>query len=165
MTEEVWNAINDSEMLLVGIGGQLNKTGERAAAVDEAYKTLAKLLSGKNYFVLSYNTDEKLLDGTIYRGLAAAPAIKGQEKQWAAYQNWLGCSLGHSLTILELGEGFAAPQQLRWPFERIIILNTRARLVRVNEKFCQIPAELSGRGFPVKEDCFEFLREVEKRLS
>ena len=107
MTQEVWNKIINSEMLLIGIGTQLSVKEDNEKQIDEVYDTLAKLAKGRNCFVITSNTDQKLLDGRISKFLTAAPKVEGQEKQWEAYMNWLSCSLTHELTILELGEGFA----------------------------------------------------------
>ena len=49
---------------------------------------LAKLAKGRNCFVITSNTDQKLLDGRISKFLTAAPKVEGQEKQWEAYMNW-----------------------------------------------------------------------------
>ena len=117
MTQEVWNKIINSEMLLIGIGTQLSVKEDNEKQIDEVYDTLAKLAKGRNCFVITSNTDQKLLDGRISKFLTAAPKVEGQEKQWEAYMNWLSCSLTHELTILELGEGFADPMVMRWPFD------------------------------------------------
>ena len=112
MTQEVWNKIINSEMLLIGIGTQLSVKEDNEKQIDEVYDTLAKLAKGRNCFVITSNTDQKLLDGRISKFLTAAPKVEGQEKQWEAYMNWLSCSLTHELTILELGEGFADPMPI-----------------------------------------------------
>ena len=119
MTQEVWNKIINSEMLLIGIGTQLSVKEDNEKQIDEVYDTLAKLAKGRNCFVITSNTDQKLLDGRISKFLTAAPKVEGQEKQWEAYMNWLSCSLTHELTILELGEGFADPMVLL--FETIFV--------------------------------------------
>ena len=150
MTQEVWNKIINSEMLLIGIGTQLSVKEDNEKQIDEAYDTLAKLAKGRNCFVITSNTDQKLLDGRISKFLTAAPKVEGQEKQWEAYMNWLSCSLTHELTILELGEGFADPLVL---------------LMRVHPMLYQVPADLNGRGIGVKEDCIQFVKEIAEQLS
>ena len=150
MTQEVWNKIINSEMLLIGIGTQLSVKEDNEKQIDEVYDTLAKLAKGRNCFVITSNTDQKLLDGRISKFLTAAPKVEGQEKQWEAYMNWLSCSLTHELTILELGEGFADP---------------KATLIRVHPMLYQVPADLNGRGIGVKENCIQFVKEIAEQLS
>ena len=82
--------------------------------------------------------------------------MEGQEKQWEAYMNWLSCSLTHELTILELGEGFADPMVMRWPFEKVLSMHPM---------LYQVPADLNGRGIGVKENCIQFVKEIAEQLS
>ena len=49
------------------------------------------------------------------------------------YLSWQAGTVNRTLTILELGEGFASPTVMRWPFEKIIFFNRKALLYRVNE--------------------------------
>ena len=91
--------------------------------------------------------------------------MEGQEKQWEAYMNWLSCSLTHELTILELGEGFADPMVMRWPFEKVLSMHQKATLIRVHPMLYQVPADLNGRGIGVKEDCIQFIKEIAEQLS
>lgn len=133
--------------------------------IDEVYDTLAKLAKGRNCFVITSNTDQKLLDGRISKFLTAAPKVEGQEKQWEAYMNWLSCSLTHELTILELGEGFADPMVMRWPFEKVLSMHQKATLIRVHPMLYQVPADLNGRGIGVKENCIQFVKEIAEQLS
>ena len=148
MTQEVWNKIINSEMLLIGIGTQLSVKEDNEKQIDEVYDTLAKLAKGRNCFVITSNTDQKLLDGRISKFLTAAPKVEGQEKQWEAYMNWLSCSLTHELTILELGEGFADPMVMRWPFEKVLSMHQKATLIRVHRirlKETHLPDELQPK--------------------
>lgn len=165
MTQEVWNKIINSEMLLIGIGTQLSVKEDNEKQIDEVYDTLAKLAKGRNCFVITSNTDQKLLDGRISKFLTAAPKVEGQEKQWEAYMNWLSCSLTHELTILELGEGFADPMVMRWPFEKVLYMHQKATLIRVHPMLYQVPADLNGRGIGVKENCIQFVKEIAEQLS
>ena len=71
MTQEVWNKIINSEMLLIGIGTQLSVKEDNEKQIDEVYDTLAKLAKGRNCFVITSNTDQKLLDGRISKFLTA----------------------------------------------------------------------------------------------
>lgn len=165
MTQEIWDRIQNSEMLLIGIGTQLGVKEGNEGEIDAAYDVIAALSKGRNCFVITSNTDGKLLDGRVSKFLSAAPKLEGQEKQWEAYMNWLSCSLTHELTILELGEGFADPMVMRWPFEKILSMHQKAVLIRVHPTLYQIPAEIGERGIGIQEGCTAFIQEIRDRLQ
>ncbi len=156
--------ILNAEMLLVGIGGELSIPSCKKEQLDEAYAILEKLLKGRNYFVLTSNKDGRIHDTNIIPMLIAAPYEENQE-QWTSYMNWISCTLGHSLVMLELGEGFEHPQIMRWPFEKMAVINQKAKLIRVGEKFPQIPKEVGERAVSVKMNCVEFLRGLADTLN
>lgn len=160
--ERIQKLLSEAEMILIGIGSALEKDEKNAEAVDEVYQTIASYVKGKTYFVLTGNTDGKLLDGTIFSMLTAAPNLEGQEKAWQSYLNWLTCTLTHKLVILELGEGFRQPQLMRWPFEQVVTYNKKAALVRVGRTFPQVPKELAEQAVSVPMDAFRFVQEFLK---
>ena len=53
MTQEVWNKIINSEMLLIGIGTQLSVKEDNEKQIDEVYDTLAKLAKERGVFVIT----------------------------------------------------------------------------------------------------------------
>lgn len=81
----------------------------------------------------------------------------GYLKQWNLYNKWLQRTLNKKLIILELGEGFKMPTLMRWPFEKIVFINEKARLYRINKDFYQVPENLHEKGFAVKSDSKDFL--------
>ena len=162
--QELWNKIKNSEMLLIGIGTQLGANEANEEEIDEVYDILSQVTKGRNCFVITSNTDKKILDGRISKFLSAAPNLEGQEKQWEAYMNWLGCSLTHELTILELGEGFKDPMVMRWPFENVLSVHQKATLIRVHPSLYQIPKEAGERAIGLKQDCIEFVRKMRENL-
>jgi hypothetical protein len=85
---------------------------------------------------------------------------EGYLMQWKSYNNWLSCTLGHKLCILELGVGFQYPQVIRWPFEKITYFNQKATLIRVHSNLPQIAEEIGTRGISVASTPFEFLDAV-----
>ena len=75
---------------------------------------------------------------------------KGYLEQWKCYNNWLTCTLGHKLCILELGVGFQYPQVIRRPFEKMTYFNQKATLIRVHSRLPQTAAELEDRAISVQ---------------
>ena len=76
---------------------------------------------------------------------------EGYLPRWKDYMKWQTGTLNRTLVILELGEGFATPTVMRWPFEKIIYFNQKSKLYRVNESFYQLPKEAQERGVSVHE--------------
>ena len=84
---------------------------------------------------------------------------EGYLPRWKDYMKWQTGTLNRSLVILELGEGFATPTVMRWPFEKIIYFNRKSRLYRINESFYQLPKEAEERGVSVHENSVRWMLE------
>lgn len=84
---------------------------------------------------------------------------EGYLPRWKDYMKWQTGTINRSLVILELGEGFATPTVMRWPFEKIIYFNRKSRLYRINESFYQLPKEADERGVSVHENSVRWMLE------
>lgn len=84
---------------------------------------------------------------------------EGYLPRWKDYMKWQTGMINRSLVILELGEGFATPTVMRWPFEKIIYFNRKSRLYRINESFYQLPKEAEERGVSVHENSVRWMLE------
>ena len=69
--------------------------------------------------------------------------------QWQIYTKWIAASLNHELLILELGVGFDFPSIIRWPFEKIALINIKAYMIRIHEKMYQITEEIRDKAISV----------------
>lgn len=81
----------------------------------------------------------------------------GYMQQWEKYTGWLQLTLNKRLVLLELGVNFDVPTVIRWPFEKIAMLNYKAWLYRVNQKLPQLPLEIKDKGTSINENSFEFI--------
>jgi hypothetical protein len=96
----------------------------------------------------------------IYNNLLAENYIEaGYLPMWEKHKRWLTGTLNKSLYILELGVSMRLPQIVRWPFERVALLNNKAFFLRVNEKLPQINAELKDKGKGIAENSVKWLIE------
>ena len=84
---------------------------------------------------------------------------EGYLPRWKDYMKWQTGTINRSLVILELGEGFATPTVMRWPFEKIIYFNRKSRLYRINESVYQLPKEAEERGVSVHENSVRWMLE------
>ncbi len=162
--ENIYEDILNAEMLLIGIGEEISEQKCKQEDLEKTYPILEKFLKGRNYFILTSNADGSIHNTKLIPMLIAAPCEENSESQWQSYMNWISCTLGHSLILLELGEGFKNPQIMRWPFERMAMVHQKSKLIRVNEKFPQIPKELGDRAVSVKMNSRAFLKELEQQL-
>jgi hypothetical protein len=62
--------------------------------------------------------------------------------------------------VLELGVGFKAPTVIRWPFEKTVSLNHKARMYRIHGKLAQLPETVKGKAAAVSENSTEFFRKL-----
>ncbi len=150
------NDIEDCDMLLIGLGS------EWKSADTGDYAALDKLLAKHNYFVVTSCDDGAIMNSTINTKRITAPFFEQDdgEAQWNLYNKWLQSTLNKKLVIVELGEGFASPNFMRWPFENITFINNKAFFYRVNEKLPNVPENITDKSCPIKENSVEFVRNL-----
>lgn len=92
---------------------------------------------------------------------AAVYVEQGYLPSWQAYTQWLTHTLNQKVVILELGVDFTMPALVRWPFERIGVLNLKAQFFRINQQWYQLSEELAetGRAYSLAEDSCKVLTE------
>ena len=150
-TKMLKQEMDKAQFILVGIGAEW-KSDKLTGVIKDAYKKLAELLDGKDYFIVTTLEDGLIFETALEQGRIAAPfagerASEGSgEERWKAYTQWLMGTLNRTLLLLELGEGFENPSVIRWPFERTACLNLKSFLYRVHKRFYQLPEGLEGRG-------------------
>ncbi len=190
--------INDYEMVLIGIGEEFDNSND----VLSSYNNLARILAGKNYFIVSLCMDDEIykselksdrivsvLGGKrfkqcidacttelydpsfeicpycgkelVYNNILAENYVEeGYLPMWEKHKKWLVGTLNKSILVLELGVSMKFPQIVRWPFERIALLNNKAHFVRVNAKLPQLNAELKDKGESIHQDSVEWLKSL-----
>jgi hypothetical protein len=159
--------IEDADMVLIGIGEVLEQTEQ----MNAFYRQLGKILKGKNYFLLTLSGNDTTDFGDIstdrivklYHTINADEAGEEDDSQWNRYTSWLSGTLNKKLCIIELDTGFHYPTVLRWPFEKVVSLNRKANLIRVNNTMPQIPQEIADKCTSVKEDSVSFICELAER--
>lgn len=85
-------------------------------------------------------------------------SIIDENKQWELYNKWLSGTLAKKLLVIELGEGFNNPNLIKWPFERIVMINEKAHFYRIHSMFYQIAPELKEKSVTYKADSYEILK-------
>lgn len=87
---------------------------------------------------------------------------KGYLDQWQTYLLWLQKTLNRKILIVELGEDFNNPMVIRWPFEKNTFINNQAKMIRINNKFPQIPEEIKDKSISISMNSLDFLNEINK---
>ena len=163
--QEIQKSAQEADLVLVGIGTEFSKKNARKEEIMEAYRKLADLLKGKNYFLLTVNTDDLIFESAIDSERIVAPC--GSDKtgnvvtnddydeswympQWEKYTKWLQGTVNKKVCVLELGVGFEYPTVIRFAFEKIVYFH---------EKFAQLTPEIKDRTTAVKENAVKLLLE------
>ena len=156
--EEFIEQMAGAERILIGIGAEWKyKDEEREAKIQAAAKKLREMVDGKDYFVITTleGKDAGRL-GFESTHMVVPFDVSLTEEAWNGYMNWLSRTLNRKLVILELGEGFMNPTVVRWPFEKTVAINNKARMYRVHKTFYQVPDEIKEKAVAVKADSVEF---------
>lgn len=164
MLEQIKEYVKDAELVLVGIGEEFTIEKEGREKVLEAYNHLADILRGKGYFIVTLLTDDLIYESRLAKERVVAPCgsdaagnvVTNDDydesiylPQWEVYTKWLQNTLNHKLCVLELGVGFHYPTVIRFPFEKIVYFNQKAKFVRVHSKFAQLTPEIRDRSLAV----------------
>lgn len=84
----------------------------------------------------------------------------GYLKQWNLYNKWLQGTLNKKLLVLEIGCAFNMMSLIRMPFEKIVLINQKAKYYRISDKFPQITAELAERMVSMEVNPIEFAQKL-----
>ena len=83
---------------------------------------------------------------------------EGYLPQWNAYTRWLSGTLNKKLLILELGVGFKTPTVIRWPFEKTVSVNNKARMYRIHGDLAQLSEGMKEKADSIAQNSVEFFR-------
>jgi hypothetical protein len=155
-----------ADMAAIGIGHEFEKISyEKAAMIMDFFNPY---LEHKNFFVITSCTDmslpwdrinpKRFVNPVLYQEEGTDEELKQNiEKQWDLYNKWLSSTLNKNLLILELGEGFRNPGIFRWPFEKVVFVNQKSMLYRINQTFPQIPENINERAVSIAQASEDFL--------
>lgn len=73
MLEEIREYVDAAELILVGIGEEFSIKQAGREQVIEAYETLAGLLKGKGYFIVTLQTDDLIYESRLAKERIVAP--------------------------------------------------------------------------------------------
>ena len=156
--------IKSADYVLFGLGKEIYSSDD-----TEIYDNLKKLFASMehvNYFIVSTDKAGTIRNCGLNERRIVCPVNENnaeeEEKQWDFYNKWLSSSLAKKLVIVELGEDFPNPNVIRWPFERIVMINQKAKMYRVHSTFYQIPKEIGDRACAFEMNGAQFIKELVK---
>jgi NAD-dependent SIR2 family protein deacetylase len=82
------------------------------------------------------------------------------EEHNTSYEDFLNENKNKKILFLELGAGFNTPGIIRYPFEELTKKLDNAFLVRINDKFANIPTELENKSIGIKDDINKVLESL-----
>ena len=156
--------IKSADYVLFGLGKEIYSSDD-----TEIYDNLKKLFASMehvNYFIVSTDKAGTIRNCGLNERRIVCPVnennAEDQEKQWDFYNKWLSSSLAKKIVIVELPEDFSNPNVIRWPFERIVMINQKAKMYRVHSTFYQIPKEIGDRACAFEMNGAQFIKELVK---
>lgn len=156
--------IKSADYVLFGLGKEIYSSDD-----TEIYDNLKKLFASMehvNYFIVSTDKAGTIRNCGLNERRIVCPVNENnaeeEEKQWDFYNKWLSSSLAKKLVIVEPGEDFSNPNVIRWPFERIVMINQKAKMYRVHSTFYQIPKEIGDRACAFEMNGAQFIKELVK---
>jgi len=144
LDDEIFKSNLDKEKIVAPLGGKRKKQCPDACEnklydVTESICPICKKeLVYNNYLAPNYIEDDYI-------------------PMWEKHKKWVSLTLNKKLLALELGVSFKFPQIIRWPFEKIVSLNNKATIIRVNETLPQLSEEVSAKGTSIKENSVEWV--------
>jgi NAD-dependent SIR2 family protein deacetylase len=82
------------------------------------------------------------------------------EEHRCAYEKFIHENKDKKVLFLEFGAGFNTPGIIRYPFESLTKNMKDAFLIRVNDKFADVPNYISEKSIGIQTDICEFLKMV-----
>lgn len=75
---------------------------------------------------------------------------EGYLEQWKKYMKWLQGTLNRELCVIESGVGVKHPSVIRWPFEKTVFYNQKAKMFRIHKMLYQVNEEVAERAYGCK---------------
>ena len=84
----------------------------------------------------------------------------GWYKHAELYQQFLDKIKGKKIVLLEIGVGYNTPAIIKYPFERMVYLNKKFNLIRINKDYPIVSNEIEKRTICFDEDTMKILKDL-----
>lgn len=94
----------------------------------------------------------------VYNNIEAAKYVeKGYLTDWERYMKWLQGTLNKKLCLLELGVSMRFPSVIRWPFEKTVYYNQKAKMFRIHHSLSQSMETIGDRCYSCGENSVVYM--------
>lgn len=131
---------------------------------EKLYKRLKSCFENNEFdksFILSNipvcEKCDAVMEANTFTGLSYQE--NGYLDKWELYQKWLTGTMNKNLLVLEISVGFETPTVIRWPFEKIVMINNKSKMIRINEKFAMVTPEIADKTYTFSMSGREFIEE------
>lgn len=94
----------------------------------------------------------------VFNNIEAAQYVeKGYLTDWERYMKWLQGTLNKKLCLLELGVSMRFPSVIRWPFEKTVYYNQKAKMFRIHHSLSQSMENISDRCYSLEENSVTYM--------
>ena len=84
----------------------------------------------------------------------------GYLSDWNTYMKWLQGTVNKKLCLLELGVSLRFPSVVRWPFERTVFYNQKAKMFRIHRSLSQAAENIGDRCFSEDKNSLEYMENL-----
>ena len=183
----LYNLVKDKEyfVLTTNVDGQFLKAGFDSNKVFEVQGSLTKIQCSRACHNKLYDDTEMIKemletneDIKIPSELVPKCPVCGEEMEvnlrkdnffveddyWEEHQNsyekFINNNKNKKLLFLEFGAGFNTPGIIRYPFEELTYKLPNAFLIRVNDKYANVPNDIEDKAIGIKDDINEVIKGV-----
>ena len=185
--KNLFNLVKDKEyfVLTTNVDGQFLKAGFDSNKVFEVQGSLTKIQCSRACHNKLYDDTEMIKemlekneDIKIPSELVPKCPVCGEEMEvnlrkdnffveddyWEEHQNsyekFINNNKNKKLLFLEFGAGFNTPGIIRYPFEELTYKLPNAFLIRVNDKYANVPNDIEDKAIGIKDDINEVIKGV-----
>ena len=183
----LYNLVKDKEyfVLTTNVDGQFLKAGFDSNKVFEVQGSLTKIQCSRACHNKLYDDTEMIKemlekneDIKIPSELVPKCPVCGEEMEvnlrkdnffveddyWEEHQNsyekFINDNKNKKILFLEFGAGFNTPGIIRYPFEDLTYKLSNVFLIRVNDKYANVPNDLDDKAIGIQDDINEVIKGV-----
>lgn len=86
--------------------------------------------------------------------------VESYLEDWKNYTKWISSTLNRKLCVLELGVKMEFPSIIRFPFEKIVNINNKAHIIRINNTLPMLAQEIASKGISIKGNPCKVISEL-----
>lgn len=130
---------------------------EAASLAENVYDHLTEGKIAKTDIVSCPQCGKPMVFNNI---LAQSYVEEGYLPAWNTYMKWLQGTVNKKLCLLELGVSLRFPSVIRWPFERTVFYNQKAKMFRIHHSLSQTAENIGDRCFSAEENSLHYIENL-----